>query len=214
MFIIGITGGIGSGKSTFASLLHEAGLPVIDADQLSHEMTAANGRSMKKIKEIFGEKMLQQDGSLNRKAMAELAFQDKKALDLLSRIIHEDVFDRMDEIIKDLEKQGASGLVLDVPIPVEHGFLNRCNLVCCIWADDNIRLDRLVKRGLPAEEARRRMAVQMTKEKYKKISHYFIMNNGSLEDLRKEAEKLLQEELASRGIPYRSLISPQLLPAP
>lgn len=202
MFVIGITGGIGSGKTSFANLLSKAGLHVLDADQISHQVTGIDGRSIPKIKEAFGKDFIKADGSLNREKMADLAFQDKKALDSLSDIVHSDVFASMEESIKTLGAASVPVVVLDVPIPVEHGFLDRSDVVVCIWADDEIRLNRLIKRGMEAEEAKRRMAIQMSKEEYQQISDYFYLNNGSHDQLREKALDFLEKELASRGISY------------
>lgn len=206
LFIIGVSGGIGSGKSSFASLLSEAGLPVLDADKISHQMTAAGGDSMQEIAQVFGSDFIKADGSLNRDAMANLAFRDKKALDILSAIIHKDVFAYMDKAIAELEKNGEKCVVLDVPIPVKEGFLDRCDLVVCLWTDYDLRLERLAIRGMDVEEAKRRIAVQMTEEEYRKISDYFILNNGSFEDLRRAAQDFLEKEFSSRGLSFQALI--------
>ncbi|MDO5033235.1 MAG: dephospho-CoA kinase [Eubacteriales bacterium] len=206
MFVIGVTGGIGAGKSSFAGLLAEAGLPVLDADKISHELTQAGGRSMLAIEEAFGPKYLKPDGSLDRQAMSALAFQDKKSLDRLSAIIHQDVILTMEEGLQALSKSQAQAAVLDVPIPVKHGFLDRSDLVICIWADDEIRLSRLAQRGMAQAEAQRRMAVQLSREEYAKLADMLILNNGSLEDLRLRAQEILQTELAARGIKFKDLI--------
>ncbi len=205
MFIIGVTGGIGAGKSSFAQLLAEAGLPLIDADQISHEMTKAGGRSMPEIEAYFGPDFLNPDGSLDRKAMAALAFQDKKSLDKLSAIIHHDVILTIGEKLQALSQTKAQAAVLDVPIPVKHGFLDRCDLVISLWADDDLRLERLEKRGMPRDEAKRRMAVQLSRAEYEKLSDLFVLNNGSRDDLRRQAQEILQTELGSRGIKFQDL---------
>lgn len=206
MFVIGVTGGIGAGKSSFARFLAEAGLPLIDADQISHELTQAGGRSMAQIAAVFGDAYLKEDGSLDREAMAALAFRDKKSLDSLSAIIHQDVIWTIDQRLATLSQTGSQAVVLDVPIPVKHGFLDRCDLVISLWADDQIRLERLAERGMPPEEARRRMAVQLSREEYENLSDILLLNNGSLDDLRSRAQEILQAELSSRGIPFQDLL--------
>jgi dephospho-CoA kinase len=206
MLIIGITGGIGSGKSSFARLLAEAGLPVLDADQISHAVTAPGGASIPRIEEAFGSEFILPDGSLDRQRMADLAFEDKKALDRLSTIVHQDVLASMEHSLAELAEKKAPAVALDVPIPVEHGFLDRVDLVVCIWTDDEIRVERLVGRGMDAQEARRRIAVQMPREDYEKISDYFILNNGSSQELRHAAQTFLEEVLGDRGIKFQSLI--------
>lgn len=205
MFIIGVTGGIASGKSTFARFLGQAGLPILDADKISHQVTAPGGPAIAPIREAFGEEYLNPDQSLNRHAMARLVFQDKKALDQLSQIVHEEVFKVMGQETAKLKEEGTPALVMDVPIPVEHGFLDVVDVVVCIWADDDIRLERLYQRGHSHEEAKRRILVQMTKEEYADLSDYFILNNEGLEELKQEANNFLAEVLTSRGIKYQAL---------
>lgn len=206
MLIIGITGGIGSGKSSFARLLEEAGLPVLDADQISHDVTAPAGASIQRIKETFGPEFILADGSLDRKRMADLAFEDKKALDILSNIVHQDVLASMEQSLFELKEKKVAAVALDVPIPVEHGFLDRVDLVVCIWTDDEIRIERLIERGMDPHEARRRIAVQMPREGYEEISDYFILNNGSCRELRQAAQAFLEDVLGGRGIKFQSLI--------
>jgi dephospho-CoA kinase len=97
--------------------------------------------------------------------------------------------------------------VLDVPIPVRQGFLDRCDVVYTVWADDDIRLLRLSQRGLSGSEARQRIAVQMTREEYLALSTGELVNNGTVEELRLQVEELMERELKPRGIRYKSLLS-------
>ncbi len=205
MFVIGITGGIGTGKSTVASLCREAGLTVLDADQISHSVTESHGSAIPEIKEIFGPDFILQDESLDRKKISDLVFKDKKALDQLSLIVHHHTLKQMGIYLTELEKSGAKVAVLDVPIPVKEGFLDRCHLVLNITADLEIRLERLIKRGMTKEDALRRMAVQMTPEQYSELADLDIVNNGSYEVLREQINTLLEKELAPRGLPFHQI---------
>jgi len=203
MFIIGITGGIGCGKSAVADIAAQAGLPVLDADRLSHEVTAADGAAMPEIREAFGPRSVGEDGAMNRKWIAAMAFRDKPALDRLSAIIHRHVLERMAEQIEKYREQGAKALVLDVPIPVKHGFLDVCDQVWVVWAEDEIRIPRLVARGMSEEDARRRILMQMTREDYVDLADHVILNNGTREELDSEVRDPLERELVSRGIRLR-----------
>lgn len=207
MFVIGVTGGIGSGKSSFSRLLAEAGLPVLDADETSKMLTAPGGSSMPAIVSLFGHEILDENGGLNRSKMSSLAFQDKKCLDQLSAILHQDIAKAFKEKLQLLRTQKCKAAVLDVPLPVKEGFLDLTDLVVCVWADTDKRLDRLEKRGLPREEALRRMAVQLDRESYLALSDILIENNGTEEDLRENARCFLEKELNARGIPYTPLPS-------
>lgn len=200
MFVLGITGGIGSGKSTVAGICSAEGIPLLDADQISHQVTAAGGIALPEIVEEFGEELINVDGSLNRSKMANLVFQDKRALDRLSAMIHRHVLDYIGTEIDRLTREKYPVVVLDVPVPVKTGFLDRCDQVWSVWADDDVRLARLERRGLARQEALRRMAMQMTREEYADIADYEIENNSDFETLEDTVRERLFAELALRGI--------------
>jgi dephospho-CoA kinase len=199
MFVLGITGGIGSGKSTVSSLLAERGLPVLDADEISRSVTGPMGRAMPEIAETFGKKVVSANGALNRKAMSDIAFSDKKKLDQLSSIIHKHVFEQIDETLKKEKEKGTKCVVLDVPIPVNK-FRELCNQIWVVTCDKDVRLARLQKRGMNKEEAERRIAVQMTDDEYCELGDHAIDNSWALDDLKDKVEVLIREQLYERGI--------------
>jgi dephospho-CoA kinase len=174
-------------------------LPVLDADAISREVTAADGIALPEIREAFGLRSISSDGAMNRKWIATIAFRDKPALDRLSAIIHRHVLEQMGLRVEAYKAQGTKALVLDVPIPVEHGFVDICDQVWVVWADDAVRIPRLVARGMNEEDARRRIAMQMTREEYERIADHVILNNGSLEDLESDVKELFEKELTARG---------------
>jgi len=199
MFVLGITGGIGSGKSTVSSLLADRGLPVLDADEISRSVTGPMGRAMPEIAETFGKKVVASNGALNRKAMSDIAFSDKKKLDQLSSIIHKHVFEQIDETLKKEKEKGTKCVVLDVPIPVNK-FRELCNQIWVVTCDKDVRLARLQKRGMDKEEAERRIAVQMTDDEYCELGDHAIDNSWALDDLKDKVEVLIREQLYERGI--------------
>ena len=152
MFVLGITGGIGCGKSTVAGFCQEAGLPVIDADALSHQVTAAGGSALPELVELFGSGIMDEEGALNREKMARLVFRDKRSLDLLSEVVHKHVIRSMREQVETLRESKQRAVVLDVPIPVKDGFLDLCDQGWVVWSSDEVRLDRLKRRGMVADE--------------------------------------------------------------
>ncbi len=205
MFVLGITGGIGTGKSTVAMILRAWGLPVIDADAIAHELTSRAGETTAKIAFQLGDAFLDGKGALDRRKVAAIAFSQKKILDQLSAIIHQDVVRVMDERLEQARRKKIKALVLDVPIPVERGFLDVCDQVWAVTARRDIRLERLGLRGMSQEEAIRRMSVQMTPEEYADLAAHVIENNGSLLDLENQVRSLLELELGRRGIPVPGL---------
>ncbi len=200
MFIIGITGGIGSGKSTAASFFSERGVLVLDADAISRKVTGPGGRSIEPIRELLGERAVDSHGALNRKYTAELVFSNRTLLDKLSSVIHCEVLREIAEEIEKEEKKGTKLLVLDVPIPVKKGFLDICDQIWVVSADEEVRLDRLMQRGMSKEDARRRMDMQMTRDEYEALGDIVVPNNGDKEELNAILEKHVKDELGKRGI--------------
>ncbi len=200
MFVIGITGGIGCGKSTVADICRKEGLQVIDADELSREATAANGSAMPEIIEKFGRQCIDEHGALDREKMAKKVFANHRALDELSAIVHRHVIESMVKAVEALDKKKVKAVALDVPIPVRHGFVDICNQIWVVWASDEHRIERLSKRGMTEAEARRRMAMQMTREEYTNLADHVIENDADLDALEKQVAKLLETELGQRGI--------------
>ena len=199
MFVLGITGGIGSGKSTVSRYLADKGLIVLDADEISREVTAAGGLAIPAIEERFGRRAVKEDGSLNRKYISGIVFKDKKKLDELSAIIHKFVLDKMEDDIQKLREKGTKCVVLDVPIPVNR-FVAMCNQIWVVTCDTGSRLKRLEGRGMDREDAQRRIAMQMTDEEYISIGDISIDNSGSLEYTYDEVDNLVKRELNGRGI--------------
>jgi dephospho-CoA kinase len=200
MFVIGVTGGIGCGKSTVSNICREYGLPVIDADEISRNVTASHGTAIQEIEDTFGKKVIAEDGSLHRKAMSDMVFKNKKSLDLLSSIVHKYVIEEIRNQVEKYRTKNCKAIILDVPIPVKNGFIDLCDQIWVVWADDDLRINRLNQRGMSAKDAGRRILSQMTKEQYEAIADKIILNNNSLESLEEEVKKLLDEELHMRGI--------------
>ncbi|MBO4637160.1 MAG: dephospho-CoA kinase [Clostridiales bacterium] len=200
MFVLGITGGIGSGKSSVAAILRDRGLRVLDADEISREVTSVGGLALDEIREVFGPKAIDSTGAMNRRYISSVVFSDNRKLDLLSSIIHKHVFEYM---YAEMEKETAKKtrcIVLDVPIPVKKGFVDHCNSIWVVTCDTDIRVGRLVDRGMDRAEALRRIAVQMTDEEYSELADHVIDNSGTPEELNEQVEKLIVSELHERGI--------------
>ncbi|MCR4776878.1 MAG: dephospho-CoA kinase [Saccharofermentans sp.] len=199
MFVLGITGGIGSGKSTVSGILREKGVLVLDADEISRKVTEPGGKAIPAIAEEFGPKAISAGGVMNRKAVSQIVFSDKKKLDVLSSIVHRFVFDEMEEQVQKEKEKGTKCVVLDVPIPVTR-FTDMCDQIWVVTCDKDVRLARLAKRGLEKEEAGRRIDMQMSDDEYCALGDFSIDNSWDLESLNDKVEKLIKEQLHSRGI--------------
>ena len=199
MFVLGITGGIGSGKSTVSGILRDKGLVVLDADEISKKVTEPGGKAIPAIAEEFGPKAVGANGVMNRKAVSSIVFSDKKKLDDLSSIVHRYVFEEMEEQVQKEKEKGTKCVVLDVPIPVKK-FTDMCDQIWVVTCDKEVRLARLAKRGLDKEEAIRRIEMQMTDDEYCSLGDFSIDNSWDLERLYSKVEELIRDQLYSRGI--------------
>ncbi len=200
MFVLGITGGIGCGKSTVSGYFRDRGVMVLDADEISRQVTDVGGVALPEIAELLGPRAITAQGTLNRKYVASLVFSEKKKLDKLSSIIHRYVLSTIAEEIAKAAEKKVKLVVLDVPIPVRHGFVDVCNQIWVVSTRDDIRLERLVLRGMDRDDARKRMAMQMTREEYEELADIVLENDGTIDELIEKVEKAVVQELNERGI--------------
>jgi dephospho-CoA kinase len=195
---IGLTGGIGSGKSTVSALLAERGAVIIDADRIAREVVEQGTPGLAAVVETFGDGVLAGDGSLDRPALAAIVFADPEARARLDAIVHPLVRARA------LEIAGAAApdsvVVNDVPLLVETGQADSYDLVLVVEADPGTRVARLVQRGLTAEDARARMAAQATDEQRRAVADVVLDNSGTPVELKAQVDRFWIErvEPASR----------------
>ncbi len=190
--IIGVTGGIGSGKSTVSGILQQLGAMVIDADIIAREIVKKGEKAFQQLVDYFGLQILGTDGELDRRRLAELAFNDREKLDALNSITHKYV---SESIIKRVEaarlEDNAGTVVLDVPIPVEHGFLDVVDEVWVVTADMDVRIKRVMERsGFTYQEVYDRVQSQKRTQDYLSIANRVIFNNGGLEGLQEQVMEL------------------------
>jgi len=200
MFVIGITGCIGAGKSSVAKIFADRGVRVLDADEISRKVTGPDGSSVGAIRELLGNKVVDSSGNLNRKQVAGIVFSNRTKLDKMSEIIHRQVLQEISDELEKERQKGTKVLVLDVPIPVKKGFLDVCNQIWVVSADEEVRLMRLIDRGVAEDDARRRMAMQMTREEYEDLADIVIDNNDGSDELGEKVISLINQELGKRGI--------------
>jgi dephospho-CoA kinase len=188
--LIGLTGGVGSGKSTVAGMLRELGALVIDADQATHEVYAPGTPGFDAVVREFGPDFVR-DGVIDRRLLGGLVFADEEARQRLNAIVHPLVRDWMAERSREAFERGTEIVVQDVPLLYESGLEGLFSSVVLVWAPPDAQLERLVSgRGVPAERARAMMAAQMPIDEKRRRSHHVIDNSGSVEQTRHQVEEM------------------------
>ena len=191
--IIGITGGIASGKSTVVAEIRKHGYQVIDADQVVHELQAKGGKLYQALCNWLGTDILQENGELDRKKLGQLIFSSKDMLEKSSRlqngIIREELARRRDELAKTQKV-----FFMDIPLLIEHDYMEWFDDIWLVHLDEKTQLERLVMRNhFSKEEAKKRMASQMSTEAKKPYADKLLDNSGDLTELKAQINQLLQE---------------------
>jgi dephospho-CoA kinase len=199
MLMVGLTGGIGAGKSTVAHLLAQRGAIVIDADQIAREVVEPGTPTLAKLVERFGPEILRADGSLDRPALAAVAFVDDATRKELEAITHPAIGEEF--LRRVAEAKPGQVVVHDVPLLVEskRGFDYGCVIV--VEAPLEIRLDRLEARGVPRDDARRRIELQASDEDRRKVATWVVDNGGALDELEKQIADIWPELVARAAEP-------------
>ena len=191
--IIGITGGIASGKSTVVAEIRKHGYQVIDADQVVHELQAKGGKLYQALCNWLGSEILQENVELDRKILGQLIFSSKDMLEKSSRlqngIIREELARRRDELAKTQKV-----FFMDIPLLIEHDYMEWFDDIWLVHLDEKTQLERLVMRNhFSKEEAKKRMASQMSTEAKKPYADKLLDNSGDLTELKAQINQLLQE---------------------
>lgn len=193
---IGLSGGVGSGKSTVARLLAEHGAVVIDADAVAREVVEPGTPGLQAIAARFGSSVLA-DGRLDRAALARVVFADEHARADLNAIVHPLVKRRSAELMAQAPDDAI--VVYDVPLLVESDLGDDFDLVVIVLADASLRLNRLEGRGMDRADAAARMAAQASDEQRRAAADEIVENNGSEDDLREAVDALWDRLLVRRG---------------
>ena len=196
MLTIGLTGGIGSGKSTVSALLVARGAVLVDADRIAREVVERDTPGLAAVVDAFGEGVLGRDGALDRPALAAVVFADPAARARLDGIVHPLVRARAAELAAAAPPDAV--VVHDVPLLVETGQAARYDLVLVVEADLEIRVARLVERGLPEADARARIAAQATDEQRRAVADVVVDNSGTREELAEQIDRFWAERVAPR----------------
>lgn len=187
---VGLTGGIGSGKSTVSALLAERGAIVVDADAIARAIVEPGEPALSEIAEAFGAEVIGSDGALDRARLAALVFGDPDALERLNAITHPRIAQRSAEMIAQAPTDAV--VVYDMPLLVEQGpdALTGWDHIAVVDCPDDVRLGRLVARGMDADDARRRMASQATREERIAVADTVIDNSRDLASLTGQVDSL------------------------
>ena len=184
-FVVGLTGGVGSGKSTAASCLKKHGAVVVDADEISRTLSKSGSPVIAEISEAFGAQILHADGSLNRSALAALVFGDLEALEKLNAIMHPKI---RREAIRQIEGCTTDEIVVyDMPLLIETDSVKLCDVVVVVDLDPKKQIERLVKnRGMSHEEAEARIRNQATREQRNLVATWVLDNSKTTRELEQE----------------------------
>jgi len=189
MLLVGLTGGLGAGKSTVARMLADRGAVIVDADELARRAIAPDTPGHRKVLESFGDGVLAQDGSIDRRALAAVVFDDPEARRALESITHPEVFRMLaDEVERRRDTDDV--VVFDAPLIVETGFDEATDVLVVVALDPALQVERVVARGMDRAEAEARIAAQASPEERRSRADEVLRNDGDLEDLERQVEAL------------------------
>ncbi len=194
MLVVGLTGGIASGKSTVSRMFQDAGVPVICADELARDAVRPGSPALEEIRRTFGSCVIDQQGGLDRVRMAELVFKDDSKREALENIIHPRVAEQKDRRIDALRHDGHRLAIVDVPLLYEKGWERQFDLIIVVYVPRITQEERLMQRdGMTRDEARSRLDAQMPIDDKKQRANRVVDNSDSLAHTRKQVDALLQE---------------------
>lgn len=189
--ILGITGGIASGKSTVSAYLRSKNIPIVDADAISHKVMGKGKPVLKIIEEEFGPQFFV-DGRLDRQLLGQYCFRDEARVEKLNSIVHPFIFEEMEKQLQ--EHKDAPIVVLDAPLLIEAELYKRCDKVMVVTCSRGKRITRAIKRSnLPKLEIRKRMKQQIPENERLKYADYVIKNNSTIEKTFLQVDKVLKE---------------------
>lgn len=196
MFVIAVTGGIASGKSTLTSYLEPAASAVIDADEIAREVVVPNSAAHTALVERFGEAILNETGAIDRSVLAGIVFNDSEALGFINRVTHPIIIERVDAELQRLSRQLKFDdiVILLAPLLVEAGMTGLADYCVVVKAGETTRLDRMVKnRDLSNEQALSRINAQVKDHERERHADCVVVNEGDMEALKQKAHEIIAE---------------------
>jgi len=192
MRVIGLTGGIGSGKSTVSRFLAELGAVIIDADKVGHEVLENDSEAWQQVADAFGRHIVTPDGEIDRKKLGRIVFKSPEALSRLNRIMHSRIYDVVEPQLEQHQKQGANVVVVEAPLLIEAGWTSLVDEVWVTIAPQATILKRLEQMGLSRAESLARIRSQLPAKERVKQANVVIDTDCSLEELKAKVVKLWQ----------------------
>lgn len=197
--ILGLTGGIATGKSTVTGMLRERGIPVIDADQIAREVVEPGKPAYEAIVRHFGREILLEDGQIDRKKLGEIVFSDEAERQKLNTIVHPEVRRVMREEAEAAEQNGAEIVFMDIPLLFESKLAYMVEKIVVVYAPQSMQLARMMERDeLEEEQARKRLRAQFPIEQKSQEADFLIDNSRTREQTERQVEELLAGIRAER----------------
>jgi len=195
MLIVGLTGGVASGKTTVSRVLKEEGAYIINADQMARELVRPHTPAWRKLVRVFGKDILREDGSLHRKKLADKVFTNLRQRKLLNQILHPRIRKEMERRAKEIgQKDPEAVVVIDAPLLVELGDHRKMDKLIVVTSTQTQQIERLKERdGISSEEALRIFSSQMPVEDKVKLADFVIRNEGSLQETKKKTREVYKE---------------------
>jgi dephospho-CoA kinase len=191
MIIVGLTGSVGTGKSTVTNFFRELGAYIIDWDELAREVIRPHLRAWKEIVEYFGKDFLNEDLTINRQKLAEIVFSDKEKVAKLNQIVHPEVFKEDERITNEIKNLDPDALIIkDIPLLFEVAHPIFVDKTVVVAASEQTQLSRLEEKGMRREDAQNRIKSQLPLEEKIKSADFVINNDGPLEETKKQVEEI------------------------
>lgn len=195
MLLVGLTGGIASGKSVVSEILKSLGAYIIDADLIARRLVMPGMPAWHEISDEFGSNILLEDGSINRKLLGSIIFKDPQKRVALNSILHPKIFEEAEKQIKEIEREKPDAIViLDVALLIETKAYDRVDVVILVCADEELQIKRLMERdGLTRDDALERIRAQMPSDMKKRYADFIIDTSTSQEDVRNQTIEIFEK---------------------
>ena len=199
MFVIGLIGGIGSGKSSVSAILHSLGVEIIDADKVGHEAYTPNSEGWKKVISVFGQDIVGPENEIDRKKLGSIVFSDPSEMEKLNKLMHPIIHNLVEEKIKLLSHQGVKVVVLEAAILIEANWQDLTDEIWLAKSNQEVVIERVqLRNNFTREEIIKRIQSQMSNDEREKHSDIVIDNNGTIEQLEEKVKTLWQSRVNGR----------------